>query len=94
MCTYDSRIPDVVESDPLRLRQVLVNLLGNAVKFTAPGGGVVLQVRLDKKESDLCHISFVITDTGIGIPRDKQEKVFDGFTQADSSITREFGGTG
>ena len=78
--------------DPLRLRQVLLNLLGNAVKFTE-SGEVLLVVRptVPSETGDLC---FSVSDTGIGIPPDKLEMIFEDFTQADSSTTRKYGGTG
>lgn len=83
-------IPDRLIGDSTRVRQVLVNLLGNAIKFTQTGF-IELQVRITDKGRMLC---FTVTDTGIGIPADKLEKLFDSFTQVDSSTTRKFGGTG
>jgi CheY-like chemotaxis protein/anti-sigma regulatory factor (Ser/Thr protein kinase) len=91
--TYGT-IPKAMRGDPQRLRQVLLNLLGNAVKFTSRGS-VTLRVRPmrdDTARQDVLQIS--VTDTGIGIPADKQEVIFDTFTQADSTTTRRFGGTG
>ncbi|MBF0369061.1 MAG: transporter substrate-binding domain-containing protein [Magnetococcales bacterium] len=82
-------IPKLVRGDPTRLRQVLLNLTGNAVKFTKQGR-VTLQV--DRATED--HLLFTVTDTGPGIPREKQQEIFRPFTQADSSITRSHGGTG
>ena len=82
-------VPDSVVGDPGRLRQVLVNLLGNAIKFT-PKGGVQLAVGLE--EADLVRIS--VRDTGIGIPPEQQNHIFEQFAQADESITRRYGGTG
>ncbi|MBF0591506.1 MAG: response regulator [Nitrospirae bacterium] len=76
--------------DPLRLRQIVINLAGNAIKFTERGG-VNIEVHPHTEED---FIRFDISDTGIGIPAERIEKVFDAFTQADSSITRRFGGTG
>ncbi len=85
-------VPDSVTGDPLRLQQVLINLLSNAVRFTERGE-VVLRIgaELDGDEVTL-HAS--VSDTGIGIPRDRQARVFEAFTQADSSVTRRYGGTG
>src|SRR5208283_817617 len=81
--------------DPLRLRQVLVNLIGNAVKFTEKGS-VTLEIRRhERAEHDrFITLHFSITDTGIGIPGDKMERIFESFTQADGSTTRRYGGTG
>lgn len=87
--------PDVwphVKGDPMRLRQVLTNLLGNAIKFTKKGH-VRLHVSKPKKVGEFSHV-FTVSDTGVGIPENKLESIFDSFNQADSSITREFGGTG
>jgi signal transduction histidine kinase/CheY-like chemotaxis protein len=81
--------PVWVQGDPVRLRQILVNLLGNAVKFTL-GGGV--DVAVTGRESGV--VQFTVSDTGIGIPEEKLESIFDPFTQADGSHTRRFGGTG
>jgi len=85
----DPALPERVHGDALRLRQVLTNLLGNAVKFTDTGS-VTLMVHPDERG----HIRFKVRDTGIGIPPEKQQGIFEAFTQADGSITRRFGGTG
>ncbi len=79
--------------DSLRIRQVLLNLLGNAIKFTHQGN-VTLEVNIRSTHANYCSASFTISDTGIGISQDQQENIFANFTQADSSITRDFGGTG
>ena len=89
----DPAIPDVLTGDPGRLRQILVNLVGNAIKFTERGE-VVLRATLESNIGDKITIHFAVTDTGMGIARDKQLMIFDSFTQADGSTTRKYGGTG
>jgi signal transduction histidine kinase len=86
-------LPDALLGDPGRLRQVLLNLLGNAIKFTEQGG-ILLQIELESLDQDQVVLHVSIRDTGIGIPRERQEQVFEAFTQADGSATRRFGGTG
>ncbi|NOT74436.1 MAG: PAS domain S-box protein [Cyclobacteriaceae bacterium] len=88
---YD--LPKYVKGDPVRINQVLVNLLGNAIKFTHEGS-VELQISLEGKSGDLNKILFAVSDTGIGIESDKQEIIFENFSQANKAITRKFGGTG
>ena len=90
----DPRIPGSVISDPLRIKQVLSNLLSNAIKFTPEEGLVMIDINLSGSKDGFCLITFSVSDTGIGIPERKQKLIFDAFTQADSSITRRFGGTG
>jgi signal transduction histidine kinase/CheY-like chemotaxis protein len=90
----DPNIPVSIIGDPGRIRQILLNLMGNAIKFTEDGG-ISLEVRLeDRLPNDEVAISFTISDTGPGIPAEQQEHLFDRFTQGDISTTREFGGTG
>ncbi len=86
-------LPAMVLGDPGRLRQVLINLLGNAIKFTQQGF-VQLSVRVATAEDGQPRLHFSVTDTGVGIPLDRQQAIFDAFTQADGSTTRVFGGTG
>ncbi|MCK6405064.1 MAG: response regulator [Rhodocyclaceae bacterium] len=86
-------IPVRVWGDPLRLRQVLTNLVGNAIKFTDAGSVSVL-VRLQRRDGERADVVFEVRDTGIGIPADKIGQLFQAFTQADASTTRRFGGTG
>lgn len=89
----DPEIPEAVIGDPVRLRQVLTNLAGNAVKFTE-AGKVVISAELDSAADNRAQIRFRIIDTGIGISPENQRKLFEAFTQAEGSITRRFGGTG
>jgi PAS domain S-box-containing protein len=89
----DGRIPSLLLGDPQRLRQVLMNLISNAVKFTHTGG-VDVQVSCIERKSDALLVQFKIRDSGIGIPDDKQAGIFNAFEQVDSSITRRYGGTG
>ena len=90
----DPRIPEKIVSDPLRIKQVLSNLLSNAIKFTPEDGMVMIEINLSRNKDGFCLINFSVADTGIGIPERKQKQIFDAFTQADSSITRRFGGSG
>jgi two-component system, sensor histidine kinase and response regulator len=92
-CHIAASVPERVLGDPARLRQVLLNIIGNAVKFTDEGE-VVLRVRVEASGAAHLKLHFAVTDTGIGIPRDKQQQIFQAFTQADSSTTRRYGGTG
>jgi signal transduction histidine kinase len=86
-------IPDRLVGDPGRLRQVLTNLIGNAIKFTE-SGDIAVRVKLNTSQGDRVHLGFEVQDHGIGIATDKQAHIFDAFTQADTSITRKYGGTG
>jgi PAS domain S-box-containing protein len=86
-------IPDDLVGDPSRLGRIIVNLVGNAIKFTERGE-VVLHVGLEKREGAEVVLHFAVTDTGIGIPIDKQKRIFEAFAQADTSTTRKYGGTG
>ena len=88
----DEAIPTMVIGDVTRLRQILVNLIGNAVKFTVEGEVIVTVVPAEPGTRGMLH--FAVRDTGIGIPKDKQGRLFKSFSQADSSTTRHFGGTG
>jgi signal transduction histidine kinase/DNA-binding response OmpR family regulator len=86
-------VPDRLVGDPARLRQVLINLLGNAIKFTERGE-IVLRVEVDEPGEQATLLRFSVADTGVGIPAAKIESIFEAFTQADNSTTRRYGGTG
>jgi len=88
-----SDVPQTILADPVRLGQVLTNLVGNAVKFTT-SGEVGIDIRLLRREGDTAVLVVDVTDTGIGIPAARQARLFDSFTQADASMTRRYGGTG
>jgi len=92
-CDIRADVPDALVGDPGRLRQVLTNLVGNAIKFTERGE-VVVHVSPSSVNQDTVALHFAVTDTGIGIAPEKQELIFEAFSQADTSTTRSFGGTG
>lgn len=93
LCHVDTDVPEKVKGDPARLRQILINLVGNAIKFTEKGQIIVAVKKVaSKKNKAVLHFS--VSDTGVGIPEDKINKIFDSFSQADSSTTRRYGGTG
>jgi signal transduction histidine kinase len=89
----DPQVVDLVSGDPVRLRQIVVNLVGNAVKFTS-SGGVLVSVKTEPKEAEIALVRFTVKDTGIGIPVERQKEIFSSFTQGDNSTTRKYGGTG
>jgi len=93
-CLVDPEVPQTTRGDPGRLRQVLLNLIGNAIKFT-DSGRVIVRVGLDpSNESAQLALRFEVQDTGIGVPEAAQQHLFDAFVQADASMTRRYGGTG
>ncbi|HVV07196.1 MAG TPA: two-component regulator propeller domain-containing protein [Puia sp.] len=107
ICEIDPRLPDLVLGDPVRIQQILVNLIGNAIKFTDKGEIVVTVQkgeaphhvhpsgdRLQAVPGKCQQLSILVKDTGIGIPREKIDKIFESFTQGDASTTRKYGGTG
>ncbi|MCP5105557.1 MAG: PAS domain S-box protein [bacterium] len=94
VCHIDPDVPDRLIGDPARLRQIIVNLLGNAVKFTEKGE-IVFKIKiLETSPGDKVQLYFMVSDTGIGIPEEKSAGIFEKFSQADSSITRKYGGSG
>jgi signal transduction histidine kinase/CheY-like chemotaxis protein len=92
-CHIDPAIPDRLVGDPLRLRQIVINLVGNAIKFT-DRGEIVVDIGASLVNHRVAELHFSIRDTGIGIPQEKQASIFDAFSQADNSTTRRYGGTG
>jgi two-component system sensor histidine kinase/response regulator len=93
LCDIAPDVPELLEGDPGRLRQILLNLVSNAIKFTSHGE-VAVRVAIDAEDRDARVLKFTVSDTGIGIPTEKQVSIFSPFTQADSSTTRKYGGTG
>ncbi len=93
VCDLAADLPEVVLTDPSRLRQILTNLLGNSIKFT-DRGEVELKVYVEDHDAQTATIHFAVRDTGIGIPKEKQSLIFAAFTQADASTTRLYGGSG
>jgi two-component system sensor histidine kinase/response regulator len=93
LCDIKADVPEFVVADPVRLRQVIVNLTGNAIKFTERGE-VEVGVEIEPGSGDQMRLHFQVRDTGIGIPPDRQRSIFEAFSQADCSTTRKYGGTG
>jgi len=90
---YDNNIPEILVGDPVRLHQIILNLVSNAVKFTTKGK-ITVSVRLLNEDAETATLEFAVKDTGIGIPENKIEKIFENFQQATSGTSRLYGGTG
>jgi len=90
----DFNLTGLIKSDEFRIRQVISNLIGNAIKFTPEHGEVVFSVKQIQKNENISTLCFYVKDTGIGIPKEKQKDIFQEFTQADNSVSRKYGGTG
>ena len=93
LCDVGPDVPEMVQGDSTRMRQILFNLVGNGIKFTREGE-VTVKMELESLADERCLLHFAVSDTGIGIAQEKQELIFDPFTQADASTTRQYGGTG
>ncbi|MBF0398095.1 MAG: response regulator [Desulfobacterales bacterium] len=93
-CLIHHDVPKLLQGDPGRLRQILLNLSGNSIKFTSKGGSVVIRVSIENELTTHAQIKFTVKDTGIGIPKEKVGKLFKAFSQVDASTTRRYGGTG
>jgi CheY-like chemotaxis protein len=92
-CHVSPEVPEILIGDPGRLRQILINLMGNAIKFTSRGE-VVVRVAVSERQEANLQLHFSVADTGIGISPEKQQTIFEAFSQADGSTTRRYGGTG
>jgi signal transduction histidine kinase len=93
ICQMPQEVPQALVGDPVRLRQIITNLVGNAIKFTHQGS-ISLSTQVESASDQKVVLHFAVSDTGIGISEDKLEQIFEEFTQADGSTTRRYGGTG
>lgn len=89
----DERLNKILVGDPVRLNQILINLISNAVKFTHTGS-IKIQCSQDREQKGMCWVRIEVTDSGVGIPQDKLDTIFESFSQADASVTRKYGGSG
>ena len=94
ICLFSINMPKYLLGDPLRIRQIITNLISNAIKFTDVNGRIIVRATVISKTSEKCKIRISIKDNGIGITKDQQKIIMDAFSQADTSITRQYGGTG
>jgi CheY-like chemotaxis protein len=96
LMSFDTRIPEIITGDPTRIKQLVINLISNSLKFTESGGiSISFEAETDPRGTeDYFYITGKVTDTGIGVPEDKQQLIFESFTQADGSFTRKYGGSG
>jgi PAS domain S-box-containing protein len=92
-CSIDDKLNRILLGDPVRLNQVLINLINNAVKFTH-AGSIHVKCSVERQQRDVCWVRFEVIDTGVGIPAEKLNTIFESFSQADASVTRRYGGTG
>lgn len=93
ICDLGTNVPRNITGDPTKLRQVVINLVNNAIKFTSEGE-VVIRVGCDARDEQSCDLRISVSDTGIGIPKEQRDRLFKSFSQVDASTTRKFGGTG
>ncbi|MBF0439740.1 MAG: HAMP domain-containing protein, partial [Magnetococcales bacterium] len=91
---YPDKLPTGLTGDAMRLGQVLINLVNNAIKFTQPGGEITLSLDVEEQQSDWVRVRFTVEDTGVGLTQEQMERLFQPFTQADGTITRKYGGSG
>ena len=92
--SFDSRIPKILIGDPIRINQILLNLLSNSIKFTKNGGKISVEINLLNQDDEYVTLELIVSDTGIGIPPEKLDVIFEPFTQSSSDTARKYGGTG
>src|SRR5581483_11851992 len=89
----EPQVPNTLAGDPIRLMQIVVNLIGNAIKFTQQGE-IILSIGVESRSEQGVGLRFAVSDTGVGIPENRQKEIFEAFTQADGACARKYGGTG